>query len=134
MLNFPSPNRQQAQDPAVIEVDGSGDQASLDIKHKEKIPVFSQLKVLALSWSNLLLVFVPGTMKSPHIMVVKAIHRRIPNQAGLIVDYTHQSPVTIFAIHFVAILPTILLLSFATEELDLRWGNPLGKLISLTFR
>ena len=54
--------------------------------------------------------------------------------AGFVVNYTQQGAVINFAVNFIAILPTLLLLSYATSELDIRVGKNLGELINVTFR
>ncbi|OJJ85026.1 uncharacterized protein ASPGLDRAFT_1515210, partial [Aspergillus glaucus CBS 516.65] len=53
-------------------------------------------KVLSCSWENLLLIFVP---------------------VGLAVNYTHQSPLVIFAINFVAIVGPSALLEFSLQSI-----------------
>lgn len=65
---------------------------------EERSLVLSELiKVLSCSWANLLLIFVP---------------------VGLAVNYTHQSPLVIFAINFVAIVGPSALLEFSVTEIQ----------------
>ena len=49
------------------------------------------------------------------------------------VNYAHITPVGIFVINFIAIIPLAALLSYATEEIALRVGETLGGLLNATF-
>ncbi|KAF2489821.1 hypothetical protein BU16DRAFT_165087 [Lophium mytilinum] len=78
-----------------------------------KIPVGQQVRAVVFgSWINLLLLFIP---------------------AGFVVNYLHAGPPTIFAINFLAILPSGAILSYAIDELVLRVGDTFGGLLSMTF-
>ncbi|ERF74258.1 hypothetical protein EPUS_01945 [Endocarpon pusillum Z07020] len=64
------------------------------------------------SWINVLLIAVP---------------------VGIIVNYVHITPVAIFVINFIAIIPLAALLSYATEEIALRTGEVVGGLLNASF-
>lgn len=64
------------------------------------------------SWVNVLLIFVP---------------------AGIAVEAAGLSPVIIFALNAVAIIPLAGLLSYATECVACRLGDTIGALINVTF-
>ena len=82
-------------------------------KDKQKFTFASQIRATFLnSWINILLVFVP---------------------VGIILEYTHQKPILIFVINFIAIIPLAAMLSYATEEIALRVGETLGGLLNATF-
>ena len=81
-------------------------------KRHPKIPVVSQMKALLFAWPSLLFVFVP---------------------AGFAVKYTHQQPVTVFVLNFIAIIPSSAALGFAVEETLSYVGNTPGALISMSF-
>ena len=53
--------------------------------------------------------------------------------AGFAVNYTVSNPIVVFAINFIAVFPSTMLLSFASEELILRTGETIGALINSTF-
>lgn len=82
-------------------------------KTRPHITVVSQIKAIFGSWINVLLVLVP---------------------VGFAVNYTHQSPIAIFILNFVAIIPISALLSWATDELALYVGEVLQGLLNITFR
>jgi Ca2+:H+ antiporter len=52
---------------------------------------------------------------------------------GIIVNYLHITPVAIFVINFIAIIPLAALLSYATEEIALRTGEVIGGLLNASF-
>jgi Ca2+:H+ antiporter len=52
---------------------------------------------------------------------------------GIIVNYIHVTPVAIFIINFIAIIPLAALLSYATEEIALRTGEVIGGLLNASF-
>ena len=80
---------------------------------KQRIPIGQQIRAMFFNnWMNLLFLVVP---------------------AGFAVNYTHQNPVVIFCINFVAIIPSSALLGFATEEASNRVGDKLGALLNMTF-
>ena len=90
------------------------DEDSDEKKSTPKFTVFSQLRaILFNSWAHLLLLFIP---------------------TGFVVQYTHRSPVTVFCVHFVAMLPSIMVISFAVDEIGLKLGETLGGLVSTTFK
>lgn len=70
------------------------------------IPIFHY------SYVNVLLVFVP---------------------LGLISGLLGWSPVTVFTLNFLAIIPLAALLSYATEEISLYVGQTVGGLLNATF-
>lgn len=53
--------------------------------------------------------------------------------AGFAVKYTNQSPVTTFAVNFVAIIPLSKILDVVTEELGIYKGGHVGMMIIITF-
>lgn len=81
---------------------------------KRKIPAGQQFRyVLFGAWINILLLAVP---------------------IGFAVYYSHKvSPIGVFLINFVAIIPLAAMLSNATEELALRVGETLGGLLNASF-
>lgn len=89
------------------------DTAVSNKKARLHITVVSQIKAIFGSWINVLLVLVP---------------------VGFAVNYTHQSPIAIFVLNFVAIIPISALLSWATDELALYVGEVLQGLLNITFR
>ena len=68
--------------------------------------------VLLSNYVNVLLIFVP---------------------LGIIAELVHWSPVVVFTLNFLAIIPLASLLSFATEELALEVGETLGGLLNASF-
>ncbi|KAL8692612.1 MAG: hypothetical protein Q9218_002399 [Villophora microphyllina] len=52
---------------------------------------------------------------------------------GIGVHFSKVSPIGVFVINFIAIIPLAALLSYATEELALRTGETLGGLLNATF-
>ena len=64
------------------------------------------------SWINVLFIMVP---------------------VGIAVNYTHISPVAIFVINFIAIIPLAAMLSYATEEIAYHTGETFGGLLNATF-
>ncbi|KAI9765894.1 MAG: hypothetical protein M1840_007035 [Geoglossum simile] len=82
-------------------------------KQSQEFTFLGQIRAtLFSSWINILLIFVP---------------------AGVIVHFLHVSPVVVFVVNFIAIIPLAAMLSFATEELSLRVGETLGGLLNATF-
>lgn len=75
--------------------------------------MMSQLKSLVLAWINLLLCCVP---------------------AGIAVSYTHQPPLVVFVVNFLATIPLSALLSYAIDELSMYVGVTLAGLLSICFR
>ena len=87
--------------------------SSLFRKVDHKFTFASQLRAtLFNSWINVLLVFVP---------------------VGIAVNFTNISPVGVFVINFIAIIPLAAMLSYATEEIALRTGETIGGLLNATF-
>lgn len=52
---------------------------------------------------------------------------------GIGVRFTNVSPIGVFVINFIAIIPLAAMLSYATEEIALRTGETLGGLLNATF-
>lgn len=52
---------------------------------------------------------------------------------GIAVHFTNLSPIGVFVINFIAIIPLAAMLSYATEEIALRTGETLGGLLNATF-
>ncbi|KAL8967650.1 MAG: hypothetical protein Q9183_002816, partial [Haloplaca sp. 2 TL-2023] len=64
------------------------------------------------SWLNLLLVFSP---------------------IGIAVNYAHVTPIAVFIINLIAIMPLAGMLGYASEEIALRAGETLGGLVNASF-
>ncbi|KAL8847153.1 MAG: hypothetical protein Q9221_007783 [Calogaya cf. arnoldii] len=80
---------------------------------KQKFTFVGQLKATLLcSPINILLVMVP---------------------VGIGVHFSNVSPIGVFVINFIAIIPLAAMLSYATEELALRTGETFGGLLNATF-
>ncbi|KAK5266013.1 hypothetical protein LTR99_004799 [Exophiala xenobiotica] len=83
------------------------------VKGKKKFTAWGQLHAtLFNSWINVLLIFSP---------------------VGIACYYAHVTPVAVFVINFVAIIPLAAMLSYATEEIALRVGEVLGGLLNASF-
>lgn len=52
---------------------------------------------------------------------------------GIALYYAKVSPVVIFVVNFIAIIPLAGMLSYATEEISLRTGEVLGGLLNASF-
>ena len=79
----------------------------------KKFTVMSQLRATILnSYINVLLIAVP---------------------VGIAMNYAKVSPVVVFVVNFIAIVPLAALLSYATEEIALRTGETIGGLLNATF-
>ncbi|KAF3907035.1 hypothetical protein AA313_de0202122 [Arthrobotrys entomopaga] len=75
--------------------------------------ILGQLKAALLSsYVNIMLVFVP---------------------VGIALHFTSVSPIVVFVMNFLAIIPLAGTLSFATEEIALRTGETLGGLLNASF-
>ncbi|KAL8958217.1 MAG: hypothetical protein Q9183_005881 [Haloplaca sp. 2 TL-2023] len=82
-------------------------------RSKQKFTLMSQIKATLFgSPINILLLMVP---------------------VGIGVHFSNVSPIGVFVINFIAIIPLAALLSYATEELALRTGETLGGLLNATF-
>ncbi|KAI9724087.1 MAG: hypothetical protein M1812_000806 [Candelaria pacifica] len=82
-------------------------------KPKQHFTFVGQIRATVFnSWINVLLIAVP---------------------VGIIVNYLHVSPIAVFVVNFIAIIPLAALLSYATEEIALRTGETLGGLLNATF-
>lgn len=79
---------------------------------QNRLTLASQMKALLGTWASLLFVFV---------------------LAGFAVRYTHQSPVTVFIINFIAIVPSNAALGFAVNETLKYVGNTRAGLINTSF-
>jgi len=81
---------------------------------KEPFTVRNQLQRTFLnSWINMLLVAAP---------------------VGIAINFVHgMTPIAIFVVNFIAIIPLAAMLSFATEEIALRTGETLGGLLNASF-
>ncbi|OBT75033.1 calcium/proton exchanger [Pseudogymnoascus sp. 05NY08] len=84
-------------------------------KKKKNIAVRFALttkKIVCSSWLNVILVFVP---------------------VGIAVEAAHASPIIIFVMNAIAIVPLAGLLSYATESVAKRMGDTVGALMNVTF-
>ena len=52
---------------------------------------------------------------------------------SFMVNYLHINSITIFIVNFIAIIPLIIMLSYAIEEIALHTGDILGGLLNATF-
>lgn len=82
-------------------------------KKNPNITLVSQLKVVFLSWINILLVAAPVGIALANINGIDGV--------------------VVFVVNFIAIIPLAGMLSFATEELALYVGETLGGLLNATF-
>lgn len=69
-------------------------------------------KIVCSSWLNVILVFVP---------------------VGIAVEAVHASPIIVFVMNAIAIVPLAGLLSYATESVAKRMGDTVGALMNVTF-
>jgi Ca2+:H+ antiporter len=51
---------------------------------------------------------------------------------GIVVNYTDIPKVAVFVINFIAIIPLATILSYAMEEIALRTGEKIGRLLNAT--
>ncbi|RAK96574.1 calcium/proton exchanger [Aspergillus ibericus CBS 121593] len=83
------------------------------IPEKRKFTVMGQLKATIFnSWINVLLFAAP---------------------VGIALNYVNVSPVAVFVVNFIAIIPLAAMLSYATEEIAMRTGETIGGLLNATF-
>ena len=83
------------------------------VEPKEPFTFVNQLQRTFLnSWINVLLIAAP---------------------VGIGLHFTKVTPIVIFVVNFIAIIPLAAMLSFATEEIALRTGETLGGLLNATF-
>ncbi|KAL9610782.1 MAG: hypothetical protein Q9167_004538 [Letrouitia subvulpina] len=89
-------------------------ESSKSKRPKQRFTFVGQLKATVFnSWINILLLMVP---------------------VGIAVHFTDKvTPIGVFVINFIAIIPLAAMLSYATEELALRTGETLGGLLNATF-
>jgi Ca2+:H+ antiporter len=94
--------------------DGTGGSSTTHKSAKRKSYMLgNQLRAtLFNSWINVLLVAVP---------------------IGITLRFVSVSPVAVFVVNFIAIIPLAAMLSYATEEIALRIGETLGGLLNATF-
>lgn len=97
----------------------SEDEESLNVEERKrcalrrKIPIGLQIRyILFGSWVNLLLPFVP---------------------IGFALNYTKTSSIAVFCTNFLAIVPSATLLSTATDEISMRYGDKVGALLNIPF-
>lgn len=87
--------------------------SSLSKSPKRKFTFIGQLRAtLFNSWLNVLFIFIP---------------------VGIAVHFIKVSPVIIFVMNFIAIIPLAAMLSYATEEIALRTGETIGGLLNASF-
>ena len=83
------------------------------VEPKEPFTVANQLQRTFLnSWINVLLVAAP---------------------LGIGLNFAPVTPIAVFVVNFIAIIPLAAMLSFATEEIALRTGETLGGLLNASF-
>lgn len=102
-------------------------------KTNPKFTAYSQLKyTLFNSYGKIVLYpFIPGKLLGYRCRRKSDTDTLV---AGFAVQYTGKNAVTVFAVNFVAIFPTVMVLADAADELMLRTGDNLGALINATFR
>lgn len=89
------------------------DDDSSKSKPKQVFTPMSQVKATILnSWINVLLIASP---------------------VGIALYYSKVSPVVVFVVNFIAIIPLAAMLSYATEEIALRTGETIGGLLNASF-
>lgn len=87
--------------------------SSFSKSSKQKFTFVGQLRAtLFNSWLNVLFIFIP---------------------VGIAVHFVKVSPVIIFVMNFIAIIPLAAMLSYATEEIALRTGETIGGLLNASF-
>lgn len=87
--------------------------SSFSKSSKQKFTLVGQLRAtLFNSWLNVLFIFIP---------------------VGIAVHFVKVSPVIIFVMNFIAIIPLAAMLSYATEEIALRTGETIGGLLNASF-
>lgn len=87
--------------------------SSFSKSSKQKFTLVGQLRAtLFNSWLNVLFIFIP---------------------VGITVHFIKVSPVIIFVMNFIAIVPLAAMLSYATEEIALRTGETIGGLLNASF-
>jgi Ca2+:H+ antiporter len=52
---------------------------------------------------------------------------------GFIVNYLHLDARTVFALKFIAIIPSTMMISLAVNEIALRTGDVIGALLNMSF-
>lgn len=101
-------NRRNTEENESQREDASGSK-----KQKQKFTFVGQFKATILnSYINVLFVFIP---------------------LGIAMHFVNVSPVVIFVMNFVAIIPLAAMLSYATEEISLRTGETIGGLLNASF-
>ena len=94
-------------------VDSQLDQSEV-IDRRKLYTLRSQLKSIVFnSWVNVLFIAVP---------------------IGITLEYTWSNPTVLFAINFIAIIPSSVMLGYAVDQLAHRLGDVFGSLLSMTFR
>lgn len=82
-------------------------------EHKQKFTLVGQFRATVLnSYINILFVFIP---------------------IGIAMHFVNVSPVVVFVMNFIAIIPLAAMLSYATEEIALRTGETIGGLLNASF-
>ena len=107
-LNSLRPSRQNSED-----IESQSEHASEHKRKKQNFTLVGQLKATILnSYINILFVFIP---------------------VGIALHFVKVSPVVIFVMNFIAIIPLAAMLSYATEEIALRTGETIGGLLNASF-
>ena len=107
-LNSSRPSRQNTEDN-----ESQSEHASEHKRQKQNFTLVGQFKATILnSYINILFVFIP---------------------VGIAMHFVKVSPVVIFVMNFIAIIPLAAMLSYATEEIALRTGETIGGLLNASF-
>ncbi|KFY33693.1 hypothetical protein V494_07406 [Pseudogymnoascus sp. VKM F-4513 (FW-928)] len=105
----PLPDTQTEGTGSVVSGGGADDKKKHNIAMRF---VLTTKQILFSSWLNVILVFVP---------------------VGIAVEAAHASPIIIFVMNAIAIVPLAGLLSYATESVAQRMGDTVGALMNVTF-
>ena len=102
-------------------------------KSEQMFTAYSQLKYTFFSsYGKIVLYpFIPGSIRAYRYRRKSGTDTHL---AGFAVQYTGKGAVTVFAVNFIAIFPTVMVLADAADQLMLRTGDNLGALINATFR
>ena len=102
-------NRRKPKD-----VESQTNSSDSEVKNKkQKFTLWSQIRYsLFNSWINILIICAP---------------------IGIALHFANVSPLVVFVVNFIAIIPLAGTLSYATEEIALRTGETIGGLLNATF-
>ncbi|GES64393.1 sodium/calcium transporter [Aspergillus terreus] len=103
----------KADDQSMDDYTMNGGGEDKDLMEKPKFTVANQIKATIFnSWMNVLILAAP---------------------VGIALNYVNVSPVAVFVVNFIAIIPLAAMLSYATEEIAMRTGETIGGLLNASF-